>query len=120
RQPGGAGHFEEPPAAGRARRRGTGHVRLEFATGLARAQGERFRVSCPRSSLAFGRRCIPPGCVAPPRRISLIRLRRRALPGGRSVVLGATTNFWDRTLASAPLLSPNPGARATPDSALTN
>src|SRR5439155_10860577 len=55
-------------------------------------------VSCPRNSLAFGRRCIPPGCVTPPRCISLIRLRRRALPGGRSAVLGATTNFWDRTL----------------------
>src|SRR5438874_1063727 len=71
-------------------------------------------VSCPRSSLAFGRRCIPPGCVAPPRRISLIRLRRRALPGGRSAVLGATTNFWDRTLASAPLVLRGGGEGWTP------
>ena len=58
-----------------------------------------FTVSCPRNSLAFGRRCIPPCYVAPPRRIFRIRLRRRALPGGRSGILGATTNFWDRTLA---------------------
>ena len=42
----------------------------------------------------------PPGCVAPPRRMGYprearvwIRLRRRALPGGRSSTLGATTNF---------------------------
>ena len=38
---------------------------------------------------AFGRRCIPSGCVAPPSNIPDI-LSRRALPAGRIAALGAT------------------------------
>src|SRR5438093_262637 len=45
-------------------------------------------VSRPRSSLPVGCRCIPAGCVAPPRRIQVIRLRRRALPAGPIGSLG--------------------------------
>jgi hypothetical protein len=43
----------------------------------------------PQASVPFRKSCdsrpplIPSGCVAPPRRISLIRGRRRALPVGR-------------------------------------
>src|SRR3977135_20379 len=41
---------------------------------------------------AFGRRCIPSGCVAPPSNTPGI-LRRRALPAGRLAALGATPPF---------------------------
>jgi hypothetical protein len=44
------------------------------------------------SPAAFERRCIPPGCVAPPSNIPDI-LGRHALPGGRLAVLGATPDF---------------------------
>src|SRR5712692_4672729 len=41
---------------------------------------------------AFGRRCIPPGCVTPLSNIPDI-LGRRALPGGRIAALGATPDL---------------------------
>src|SRR5428012_8521 len=44
------------------------------------------------SPTAFERRCIPPGCVAPPSNIPDI-LGRYALPAGRLAVLGATPDF---------------------------
>jgi hypothetical protein len=44
------------------------------------------------SPAAFGRRRIPPGCVAPPSNIPDI-LGRRALPAGRRAGLGATPDF---------------------------
>jgi hypothetical protein len=44
------------------------------------------------SPAAFGRRCIPPGCVAPRSNTSGI-LTRRALPAGRIAALGATPDF---------------------------
>jgi outer membrane protein len=58
-------------------------------TGLA-ARGER--------RAAFGRRCIPPGCVAP-RSNSPGILVRRALPAGRIAGLGATPAFHHGLLA---------------------
>ena len=45
-------------------------------------------VSRLRSPVAFGRRCIPPGGVAPPSNTPSI-LGRRALPAGRIAALGA-------------------------------
>src|SRR5260370_22281607 len=56
------------------------------------------------SPAAFGRRCIPPGGVAPPSNIPDI-LTRRALPGGRLAALGATTNFGDTTLDACEALA---------------
>ena len=44
------------------------------------------------SPTAFGRRCIPSGCVAPPSNIPDI-LGRHALPAGRIAGLGATPDF---------------------------
>src|SRR5580704_19520941 len=44
------------------------------------------------SPAAFGRRCIPPGCVVPPSNIPDI-LGRHALPAGRIAGLGATPDF---------------------------
>ncbi len=44
------------------------------------------------SPAAFGRRCIPSGCVAPPSNIPDI-LGRRALPAGRIAALGATPDL---------------------------
>src|SRR5436309_4421067 len=44
------------------------------------------------SPTAFGRRCIPADCVAPPSNIPDI-LGRRALPAGRLAALGATPDF---------------------------
>src|SRR3989442_11560667 len=41
---------------------------------------------------AFGRRCIPSGCVAPRSNTPGI-LARRALPSGRIAALGATLDF---------------------------
>src|SRR5258707_15414676 len=44
------------------------------------------------SPTAFGRRCIPSGCVAPRSNIPDI-LTRRALPAGRIATLGATPDL---------------------------
>src|ERR1700676_975977 len=44
------------------------------------------------SPAAFGRRCIPPGCVAPRSNTPGI-LTRRALPDSRIAALGATPDF---------------------------
>src|ERR1700676_4746097 len=51
------------------------------------------------SPAAFERRCIPPGCVAPPSNIPDI-LGRHALPGGRLAALGATPDFHHGLLGS--------------------
>src|SRR5258705_7686786 len=48
---------------------------------------------------AFGRRCIPSGCVAPPSNTPGI-VRRRALPAGRLAALGATPPFMRWVLIS--------------------
>src|SRR6266852_5314405 len=56
---------------------------IAVACGLA-ARGE--------SPAAFGRRCIPPGCVVPRSNTPGI-LTRRALPAGRIASLGATPDF---------------------------
>lgn len=50
-------------------------------------------VQCPGNSWAFGRRCIPPGGVAPPSHMPNI-LGRRALPAGRIDALGAPAISW--------------------------
>jgi hypothetical protein len=50
--------------------------------------GSRVLVSRLRSLVAFGRRCIPPGGVAP-RSNTLSILARRALPAGRLTALDA-------------------------------
>ena len=56
--------------------------------------------SVPSREYLCIRACLrPPGCVAPPRRISRIRLRRRALPDERRRTLGATSYSRDGTLA---------------------
>ena len=47
---------------------------------------------------AFGRHCIPSGCVAPRSNTPGI-LARRALPAGRIVALGATLDFHHGLLA---------------------
>src|SRR5205809_2642504 len=47
---------------------------------------------------AFGRRCIPAGCVAPRSNTPGI-LARRALPSGRIAALGATLDFHHGLLA---------------------
>ena len=49
---------------------------------------------------AFGRRCIPADCVAPPSNIPDI-LGRRALSAGRLAALGATPDFHHGLLAPA-------------------
>src|SRR5436189_4432933 len=53
---------------------------------------------------AFGRRCIPAGCVAPRSNTPGI-LARRALPSGRIAALGATLEFHHGLLG----LTPGPG-----------
>jgi hypothetical protein len=58
----------------------------------ARGDSAGWLVSRLRSSFAFGRRCIPLCCVAPPLHTPGM-LGRRALPSGRLAALGATTNF---------------------------
>src|SRR5213593_76256 len=50
---------------------------------------------------AFGRRCIPAGCVAPLANIPDI-LSRRALSAGRLAALGATADFHHRLLGVEP------------------
>jgi mono/diheme cytochrome c family protein len=59
-------------------------VAVFVAVSMLAARGE--------SPAAFERRCTPPGCVAPPSNIPDI-LGRRALPGRRLTVLGATPDF---------------------------
>src|SRR6266516_6164494 len=56
---------------------------------------------------AFGRRCIPAHCVAPPSHIPDV-LGRRALSAGRLAALGATAEFHHGLLAQAV----TPAARA--------
>src|SRR5262249_23391107 len=51
------------------------------------------------SPTAFGRRCIPAGCVASPSNMVDI-LGRRALPSGRLAALGATPDFHHGLLVS--------------------
>jgi hypothetical protein len=53
------------------------------------------------SPAAFGRHCIPPGCVASPSNIPDI-LGRRALPGGRIAALDATPDLHHGLLAKNP------------------
>src|SRR5439155_5007875 len=48
---------------------------------------------------AFGRRCIPPGCVARRSNVPDI-LATRALPGGRLAALGASPYLCDGPLSS--------------------
>ena len=55
------------------------------------------------SPAAFGRRCIPPDCVAPRSNIPDI-LARRALPAGRIAGLGATPDFHQGLLGWFTLL----------------
>src|SRR6266513_3682572 len=52
---------------------------------------------------AFGRRCIPADCVAPPSNIPDI-LGRHALSAGRLAVLGATLDLHHGLLRSGPTL----------------
>ena len=52
------------------------------------------------SPAAFGRRCIPAGCVAPRSNIPDI-LTRRALPAGRIAALDATPDFHHGLLTPA-------------------
>ena len=56
---------------------------------VAMANGPAARGESPA---AFGRRCIPAGCVAPRSNIPDI-FARRALPAGRITGLGATPDF---------------------------
>ena len=58
---------------------------------------------------AFGRRCIPVGCVAPPSNTPGI-LSRRALPTGRLAGLGATLAFHHGLLLAVAILFPIAGA----------
>jgi hypothetical protein len=64
------------------------------------------------SPAAFGRRCIPPGCVAPPSNIPDI-LGRRALPAGRIAGLGATPDFHHGLLRRRQLASTRDGAHTS-------
>jgi hypothetical protein len=52
---------------------------------------------------AFVRRCIPPGCVAPPSNTPGI-LGRRALPTGRIAALGATPDFHHGLLEAVSII----------------
>src|SRR5438477_1417901 len=62
---------------------------------------------------AFGRRCIPSGCVAPRSNTPGI-LARRALPAGRIAAPGATLDFHHGLLAEADRPPPPPGAQPAP------
>src|SRR5687767_111890 len=66
---------------------------LVLAGAILAARGE--------TPAAFGRRCIPPGCVAPSSNTPGI-LGRRALPAGRLTGLGATLAFHHGLLAQGP------------------
>src|SRR3984893_17876417 len=80
------------------RQRGVAALTLLMVCGWAlAARGER--------PAAFERRCIPPGCVAPPSNIPDI-LGRHALPAGRLAVLGAAPDFHH-----GPLRAPSPRPR---------
>jgi prolyl oligopeptidase len=64
---------------------------------------------------AFGRRCIPADCVAPPSHIPDM-LGRRALSSGRLATLGATPEFHHGLLAQTPSLEyPRPRQGDTVD-----
>src|SRR6266487_3206448 len=69
--------------------------------------------ACGETPAAFGRRCIPSGCVAPRSNTPGI-LARRALPAGRIAALGATLDFHHRLLAllAVVVLGTAPPARA--------
>src|SRR5438093_8092008 len=81
------------------------HIVIAVAVGVAllavAARGE--------TPPAFGRRCIPADCVAPPSNIPDI-LSRRALSAGRLAALGATADFHHGLLAA--LRSQPAGAQA--------
>ena len=62
------------------------------------------------SPAAFGRRCVPSGCVAPRSNIPDI-LARRALPAGRIAGLGATPDFHHGLLGEARRLVRTYGAK---------
>src|SRR5207247_2913317 len=64
----------------------------------ATLQGSPFGLTARgESPAAFGRRCIPAGCVAPPSNIADI-LGRRALPSGRLAGLDATPGLSRRAV----------------------
>src|SRR5438552_8304291 len=65
-----------------------------YSDALLAARGE--------TPAAFGRRCIPADCVAPPSHIPDM-LGRRALSSGRLAALGATLDFHHGLLASVSL-----------------
>src|SRR5712692_11881884 len=65
------------------------------------------------SPAAFGRRCIPSGCVAPSSNIPDI-LGRRALPAGRIAALGATPDFHHGLVTKIRLKPPSDG-RGSPN-----
>src|SRR6266496_2977838 len=73
-----------------------GHGQRRWAQGPDRpASASAARGETPA---AFGRRCIPADCVAPPSNIPDI-LGRRALSSGRLAALGATPDFHHGLLA---------------------
>src|SRR5947207_7507216 len=63
----------------------------------SRMQQRRLLAARGETPPAFGRRCIPAGCVAPPLHIGHM-LGRRALPAGRLAALGATSAFHHELL----------------------
>jgi hypothetical protein len=67
---------------------------------------------------AFGRRCIPPGCVAPRSNIPDI-LARRALPAGRITGLGATPDFHHGLLGETQDFANRCGQAAPPGFSFT-
>src|SRR5438046_10323372 len=66
-----------------------------FAAAFLAARGE--------TPAAFGRRCIPADCVAPPSNIPDI-LGRRALSAGRLAALGATPDFHHGLLTASAVM----------------
>src|SRR5205809_4725691 len=75
-----------------------------FAAAFLAARGE--------TPAAFGRRCIPADCVAPPSNIPDI-LGRRALSAGRLAALGATPDFHHGLLGMLSLGVGTPATRRT-------
>src|SRR5207249_5208500 len=59
---------------------------------LVRSRDSQMLTARGETPAAFGRRCIPAGCVAPRSNTPGI-LARRALPSGRIAALGATLDF---------------------------
>ena len=92
--PGALGDLGPRASHGARGRRGGGPpaalARLRAVRALLAARGG--------SRAAFGGRCIPAGCVAPPSNMPDI-LGRRALPAGRLARLGATPDFHHGLLA---------------------